>query len=89
MVRTEPERLVPLLATDEGLVLPVVRVPVEAVVAERFPGLDDVGRRRTADVLVRVLISFALNPPDDPPEVVASVVAGLLVDGVRAAEGAA
>ena len=50
--------------------------PVEAVVAERFPGLDDVVRRRTADVLVRVLISFALNPPDDPPEVVASVVAG-------------
>ena len=89
VVRTEPERLVPLLATDEGLVLPVVRVPVEAVVAERFPGLDDVGRRRTADVLVRVLISFALNPPDDPPEVVASSVAGLLVDGVRAAEGAA
>ena len=89
VVRTEPERLVPLLATDEGLVLPVVRIPVEVVVAERFPGLDDVGRRRTADLIVRILISFALNPPDDPPEVVASLVAGLLVDGVRAAEGAA
>ena len=89
VVRTEPERLVPLLTTDEGLVLPVVRVPVEAVVAERFPGLDLVGRRRTADVLVRLLISFALNAPDDPPEVVADAVSRLLVDGAYAAEGAA
>ena len=89
VVRTEPERLVPLLTTDEGLVLPLARAPVEAVIGERFPGLGDVVRRRTADVLVRLLISFALNAPDDPPEVVADVVAGLLVDGVRAAEGAA
>jgi AcrR family transcriptional regulator len=89
VVRTEPERLVPLLTTDEGRVLPLVRIPVEAVVAERFPGLDGVTRRRTADVVVRLLISFALNPPDDPPEVVAGIVAGVLVDGVRAAEGVA
>jgi AcrR family transcriptional regulator len=89
VVRTEPERLVPLLTTDEGLVLPLARAPVEAVIGERFPGLDDVVRRRVADVLVRLLISFALNAPDDPPEVVADVVAGLLVNGVRAAEGAA
>jgi len=84
VVRSEPERLVPLLTTDDAWVLPVLRAPVEAVVAERFPGIDPVAGRRFADVLVRLLVSYSLSAPDDPPEVVAAVVSGLLIDGAVA-----
>jgi AcrR family transcriptional regulator len=81
IVRTEPETLVPLLTTDDGLILPAVRSPVEEMVAGRLPRLDPVTVRRLADILARLLISYALNAPDDPPEVVAALVAALLADG--------
>lgn len=81
VVRTEPERLVPLLTTDDGPILGAVRGVIETVFAVRFPALDTVTCRRLADMLARLLISYALNAPDDPPEVVALVVAGVIVDG--------
>jgi AcrR family transcriptional regulator len=84
VVRTEPERLVPLLTTDDGLVVPVLRGPVEAVVHERLPDLGPVVVRRVADVLLRLLISYSLSAPDDPPELVAAVVGALVVDGASA-----
>ena len=88
VVRAEPERLVPLLTTEDALILPVLRAPVEAVVAARFPGIDPVAGRRFADVIVRLLVSYSLSAPDDPPEVVAAVVSGLLIDGaVAVADG--
>jgi hypothetical protein len=51
------------------------------VIANWFPAMDTVTCRRVADMLARLLISYALNAPDDPPEVVAHVVAGVIVDG--------
>jgi AcrR family transcriptional regulator len=81
IVRSEPETLVPALTTDDGLILAVVRPPIEAMIADRFEPLDPVTSRRVADMLTRLLISYALNAPDDPPEVVAAVVAAVVVDG--------
>jgi AcrR family transcriptional regulator len=81
IVRTEPEMLVPALTTDDGLVLSAVRPPIEAMIVDRFEPLDPVTSRRLADMLTRLLISYALNAPDDPPEVVATVVAAVVVDG--------
>jgi len=81
IVRSEPETLVPALTTDDGLVLSVVRPPIEAMLADRFGPLDPVTSRRVADMLTRLLISYALNAPDDPPEVVANVVAAVVADG--------
>jgi AcrR family transcriptional regulator len=81
IVRTEPEMLVPALTTDDGLVLSAVRPPIEAMIVDRFEQLDPVTSRRLADMLTRLLISYALNAPDDPPEVVATVVAAVVVDG--------
>jgi AcrR family transcriptional regulator len=89
VVRTEPHLLVPLLTTDHGLVVAVVRGPVEAVIADRFPALDATTSRRLADMIFRLLVSYTLSSPDDPPEVVAAAMAGLLVDGALAAEAAA
>jgi len=81
IVRSEPETLVPALTTDDGLVLAVVRPPIEAMIADRFEPLDPVTIRRVADMLTRLLISYALSAPDDPPEVVVAVVAAIVVDG--------
>ena len=83
VVRTEPEVLVPLLTTDDARVLAAVRVPVEQMIAGRFPQLGAVATRRTADLLTRLLVSYALSAPDDPPEVVAALLAGLVFDGAR------
>lgn len=92
VVRTEPETLVPALTTDDGLILTVIRPPIEALIADRLHPLDAVTSRRVADMLTRLLLSYALNAPDDPPDVVASVLADVIVDGalslVRAGTGA-
>jgi AcrR family transcriptional regulator len=82
VVRTEPEVLVPLLTTDASPVMGALRLPVEEMVVRKYPELDQVARRRVADLLVRLLISYALSAPDDPPDVVASMVAAVLVGGV-------
>ncbi len=81
VVRTEPEMLVPTLTTDDGLILSVIRPPIEALIVDRFSSLDAVTCRRVADMLTRLLLSYALNAPDDPPEVVATVLADVVVDG--------
>lgn len=81
IVRSEPETLVPALTTDDGLVLSVVRPPIEAMIADRFEPLDPVTSRRVADMLTRLLISYALSAPDDPPDVVVAVVAAVVMDG--------
>jgi AcrR family transcriptional regulator len=89
VVRTEPEMLVPLLTTDDGLILSVVRPPVEAMIADHFAPADAMTCRRVADMLTRLLISYALNAPDDPPDVVATVLADVVVDGAVSLIGAA
>lgn len=86
LLRTEPDALVPILATDNGPVMVHVRAVVESIVAERTPDVadDPVGRRRFADVVTRLLISYAVSAPDDPPEVVADYVSNFLVHGALA-----
>jgi AcrR family transcriptional regulator len=82
VVRTEPATLVPLLTTDDQLVMTAVRAPVEQMIAAKLPLLDTVAVRRVADMLARLLISYALRAPDDPPEVVAALVASVVTGGV-------
>lgn len=82
LVRTEPESLIPLLVSESSAPLLLVRRAVTVVLAERFPALGDVDLRRLADMVARLLVSYAVSAPDDPPEVVAAAAAGFLVDGV-------
>jgi AcrR family transcriptional regulator len=81
VISTEPETLVPLLTTDAGPVLALARLPVQAITAQRLPELDEVSARRFADMLTRLLISYALSAPDDPPEVVAAAIAAVAIEG--------
>lgn len=86
LVRTEPEALLPLLTTDSSPVMVQVRGVVEAILTEGNPELaqEPVAMRRFADVVTRLLISYAVSAPDDPPEVVAHFLSTFLVHGAVA-----
>ena len=86
LVRTEPEALLPLLTTDTSPVMVQVRGVVEAILTEGNPDLtqEPVAMRRFADVVTRLLISYAVSAPDDPPEVVAHFLSTFLVHGAVA-----
>lgn len=82
LLRTEPEALLPVLTTEGSPTMSQVRSVVEVIVAERTPstiGQDPVALRRFADVLTRLLISYAISAPDDPPEVVAHHLSVFLI----------
>ena len=93
IIRTEPETLLPLILEDGGAVSLRVRSTIEAILVARSEPIDPVVLRRYADLITRLVISYAVNAPDDPPEVVAHIVAAVLVDGalslVEPAPGAA
>jgi AcrR family transcriptional regulator len=86
LLTTEPEALLPLLTTDGGPVMVHVRTVVEQIVSDRTPDVadDPDALRRFADVVTRLLISYAISAPDDPPEVVGEFVSHLLMRGALA-----
>lgn len=92
LLTTEPESLLPLLTTEGSPAMSQVRSVVELLVAERSPaavGSDPVALRRFADVVTRLIISYAVSAPDDPPEVVARYLSLFLIPdatGVAATE---
>ena len=81
LVRTEPETLLPLLVAEGSPAMTQLRAVVELLVGDRAPEVatDPVALRRFADVVTRLLVSYAVSAPDDPPEVVAHHLAQLLV----------
>jgi AcrR family transcriptional regulator len=86
LIRTEPDTLVPLLVAEVDAATPsvmsVIRQTVDLLLGAKIPGLDDDVRRRLADMLTRLLVSYAVSAPDDPPELVAATVARVLAGGV-------
>lgn len=87
IVRTEPEVLVPVLVTEGDPGMPgfpaLVRAAVEALLATRVADADPVRSRRRADVIARLVVSYAVSAPDDPPEVVAATIADFVALGAR------
>jgi AcrR family transcriptional regulator len=83
LVRTEPETLLPFVVGDTGPVAGTVRAVVEQIIDQKTPGLSPVELRRVADLVTRLLISYAVSAPDDPPEVVADVLADVLTAGLN------
>lgn len=90
IIRTEPEALLPYLTTDRidgdggaggAAVLLFVRTATEALICDRFAELDELTARRLADMVARLLVSYSISAPDDPPEVVGTAIASILLDG--------
>jgi len=78
LIRTEPESLLPLLITGDSPIVHLVRGVVEDVVRRDHPELDDVTASVLGDMGSRLLVSYAVNPPVQPADVVASILAHVL-----------
>ncbi len=87
LIATEPEALMPLVLSDGGPVMTLVRSTVERLLVAELDPSDPVAVRRLADVLTRLLSSYALSAPDDPPELVAAAIASLVTRGIGAPAG--
>ncbi|MEX0768060.1 MAG: hypothetical protein WD029_06285, partial [Microthrixaceae bacterium] len=88
LIRTEPDALLPLLTTDGGPVMSQVRGVVELIILMGYPEIDSGSLHRSADLITRLLISYAVSAPDDPPEVVANFVATSLFPQFENSSGA-
>ena len=82
LIRTEPESLLPFLTSADGPVISVARAAVAGVIEARFPDQASDRRWQAADVIARLLVSYAAGPPDEPPEVLAATLTEFLTQGM-------
>jgi AcrR family transcriptional regulator len=79
---TEPNSLVALVTTDRGPVLSAARRALEEILARWLPRGPKARVGMAADAVARLLVSYVVNPPADPPSQVANRLAQLLVHGL-------
>jgi AcrR family transcriptional regulator len=79
LIATEPEALLPLLIEEQGAVLDAVRVVAKDTIGGLFPEVADADVQAGADLLSRMLLSYAVRPPDDPPETVTPFLARAVI----------
>lgn len=75
---SDPELFLPLLASSSGIVRPVA-LPVLVDVLARH---DIVVTLDTADAVVRLLLSYVVDPTDDDPDDLAVALTALVYDGL-------
>lgn len=83
LLETEPDKVLPLLMTGDGPVLPAARTALEELFARRLPHLSAATAWRVADATTRLFISYAINPPEDDSESVAASLADLILNGLK------
>lgn len=83
LLATEPEALLPFLTTGGGPVLSAARPVIEQLLEDRLPHVSSPKLRRVADAATRLFISYAINPPDDGIDEVASGLVDLILDGLK------
>lgn len=81
LLSREPDEMLPLLTSGDAPVLTAARPAVVVVLADRLPPGHD--PELAADLLVRLMLSYAIDPPQQPAEVVAAGLAAILVRGLR------
>lgn len=79
---TEPTALVALVLGDSGPVLSAARQALEEVLRGWLPKAPKARLTVATDAVARLLVSFVVNPPADPPAQVAGRLAQLLVHGL-------
>jgi AcrR family transcriptional regulator len=82
LMATEPTALVALVTTDRGPVLSAARQALEDILAGWLPKAPKARLGMAADAVARLLVSYVMNPPADPPAQVANRLAQLLVHGL-------
>jgi AcrR family transcriptional regulator len=84
LLAAEPEALLPFLLASGGPLLSAARPVLAELLRERLPTLAATTVHRAADAMTRLLISYAVDPPEEPPERVARELADLVVRGLGA-----
>lgn len=82
VLATEPQELLPYLTVEANPVLDLSIRVMEQIVAERAPDIPAALARRFAETCARVFTSYAISPPADEPEEVASGLAELFCNGL-------
>ncbi len=82
LLATEPNSIVALVTTDRGPVLSAARQALEEILARWLPRAPKTRQSMAVDAVARLLVSYVVNPPADPPPQVASRLAQLLVHGL-------
>jgi AcrR family transcriptional regulator len=82
LLATEPNSIVALVTTDKGPVLSAARRALEEILGGWLPRAPKVRLMMAADAVARLLVSYVVNPPTDPPAQVANRLAHLLVHGL-------
>lgn len=82
LLATEPEALLPLIVDGDGSVLDAVDLIARQMLEARLPDLSEEQVRAGADLLSRMLVSYAVRPPSQDPAVVAKVLSTAVVAGV-------
>jgi len=85
LIATEPEALLPMLIDGQGAVLGAIRAISEQIIEERVPEATGAEAHSAADLLSRMLISYAVRSPDRPPEEVARFLSTAIVAGLTVA----
>lgn len=85
LLATEPETILPFLTTGAGPMLSAAQEVVERLLAQRVPHLTERELALVAEATTRLIISYAINPPDDDIEATAAGLADLVANGVKPA----
>jgi AcrR family transcriptional regulator len=85
LLATEPNSLVALVTTDQGPVLSAARRALDEILPTWLPRVPRARLAMAADTVARLLVSYIVNPPADPPAQVAARLAQLLVHGLPTA----
>lgn len=82
LVEREPEAIVPFLTTGRAPVVAALRPIFEDLAASRLGHLPVARVRAFSDGVARMLVSYAVNAPSEPPDALAAQLAAILADGL-------
>ena len=72
---SDPEVLLPLLASANNIVSTTVSAVIVEFITSRVPDADPVRVDEAADVFTRLIVSYLVNPPAIPPARLATIAA--------------
>lgn len=82
LLATEPEALLPLLIDGRSSVLDAISLICRQMLEGRLPGLGEDQVRAGADLLGRMLVSYAVRPPVEDAEAVARFLSDAVIGGL-------
>jgi AcrR family transcriptional regulator len=86
LLDTEPAALLPFLVDGRGPVLSAAKTVVVDLLGSLVPQLEPVELDRVAEACTRLLVSYAISPPDDDVDALATSLASLIAGGVNASD---